>query len=139
MRIVLVDDHPYVRDGTAALLKALGHIVVGEASDGDEGVRVVRATRPQLVLMDLHMPVMDGIEATRILKAEYPAVKVLILTASDDAGDLREAMRSGADGYLLKDTRAAELLEAIDAVGRDEMVISAEPAVLSSRPLPRAG
>ncbi len=70
MRIVLVDDHPHVRDGTAALLKALGHTVVGEASDGDEGVRVVRATRPQLVLMDLHMPVMDGIEATRILKAE---------------------------------------------------------------------
>lgn len=124
MRIVLVDDHPYVRDGTAALLKALGHIVVGEASDGDEGLQVVRATRPQLVLMDLHMPVMDGIEATRILKAKYPAVKVLILTASADAGELREAMRSGADGYLLKDARAEELLEAIDAVGQDKPAVS---------------
>lgn len=123
MRIVLVDDQPLVRNGIASLLKARGHEVVGEAGDGQEALELVRRTRPDLVLMDLKMPVLDGLSATRLLKAELPHVKVVVLTVSDDEQDLIDAVRSGAHGYLLKDLEADEFFEAIDAVGHGESVI----------------
>ncbi len=87
MRIVLVDDQPLVRNGIASLLRARGHEVVGEAGDGQEALELVRRTRPDLVLMDLQMPVLDGLSATRLLKIEHPQVKVVILTISDDGRD----------------------------------------------------
>ena len=123
MRIVLVDDQPLVRNGIASLLRANGRDVVGEASDGQEALEVVRRTRPDLVLMDLRMPVLDGLSATRLLKTEYPSLKVVVLTVSDDEQDLIEAVRSGAHGYLLKDLEADEFFEAIDAVEHGESVI----------------
>lgn len=123
MRIVLVDDQPLVRNGIASLLGARGHEVVGEASDGQDTLEAVRRGRPDLVLMDLQMPVLDGISATRLLKTEYPHVKVVILTVSDDGQDLIEAVKSGAYGYLLKDLEAGEFFEAIDAVEHGESVI----------------
>jgi DNA-binding NarL/FixJ family response regulator len=123
MRIVLVDDQPLVRNGIASLLEARGHEVVGEAGDGQEALELVRRTRPDLVLMDLRMPVLDGLSATRLLKTELPQVKVVVLTVSDDEQDLIEAVRSGAHGYLLKDLEADEFFEAIDAVEHGESVI----------------
>lgn len=123
MRLVLVDDQPLVRNGIASLLRARGHDVVGEADDGQEALELVRRTRPDLVLMDLQMPVLDGLTATRLLKTEHPHVKVVVLTVSDDGQDLIEAVKSGAHGYLLKDLQAEEFFEALDAIEHGESVI----------------
>jgi len=123
MRIVLVDDQPLVRNGIASLLRARGHDVVGEAGDGQEGLEVVRRAHPDLVLMDLRMPVLDGLSATRLLKTEHPRLKIVVLTVSDDEQDLIEAVKSGAHGYLLKDLEADDFFEAIDAVEQGESVI----------------
>ena len=123
MRIVLVDDRPLVRNGIASLLTSRGHEVVGEAGDGQEALELVRRTHPDLVLMDLQMPVLDGLSATRLIKTEHASVKVVILTVSDDEQDLIEAVKSGAHGYLLKDLEAEQFFEAIEAVGHGESVI----------------
>ena len=98
MRIVLVDDQPLVRNGIASLLEAHGHVVVAESGDGQAGLEAVRKARPELVLMDLRMPVMDGLEATRLLKTEFPDLRIVILTVSDEERDLMEAVESGAHG-----------------------------------------
>ncbi|MBT5773654.1 MAG: response regulator transcription factor [Dehalococcoidia bacterium] len=123
MNIVLVDDQPLVRNGIASLLQARGHQVVGEAGDGQQALELVRRTRPDLVLMDLNMPVLDGLSATRLLKTEHPNLKVVILTVSDDERDLIEAVKGGAHGYLLKDLEADDFFEAIDAIEHGESVI----------------
>ena len=123
MRIVLVDDQPLVRNGIASLLRARGFDVVGEAGDGQEALEIIRRARPDLVLMDLQMPVLDGLGATRLLRTEIPEVRVVILTVSDDEQDLFEAVKSGALGYLLKDLEAEAFFEAIEAVGRGESVV----------------
>ncbi len=128
MRIVLVDDQPLVRNGIASLLEARGHVVVAEAGDGQAGLEAVRKTHPELVLMDLRMPVMDGLEATRLLKTEFPDLRIVILTVSDDERDLMEAVESGAHGYLLKDLEAEEFFEALDAVEHGESVMPARLA-----------
>ncbi len=128
MRIVLVDDQPLVRNGIASLLEARGHVVVAEAGDGQAGLDAVRKARPELVLMDLRMPVMDGLEATRLLKTEFPDLRIVILTVSDDERDLMEAVKSGAYGYLLKDLEAEEFFEALDAVEHGESVMPARLA-----------
>ena len=123
MRIMLVDDQPLVRNGIASLLQARGHEVVGEAGDGQQALELARRTRPDLVLMDLRMPVLDGLSATRLLKTEHPNLKVVVLTVSDDERDLIEAVKSGAHGYLLKDLEADDFFEAIDAIEHGESVI----------------
>lgn len=123
MRILLVDDQPLVRNGIASLLAARGHEVVGEADDGQAGLEAARRTRPDLVLMDLRMPVMGGLEATRLLKSEFPHLRIVILTVSDDERDLVEAVKSGAQGYLLKDLEAEQFFEAIEAAGRGDPVL----------------
>lgn len=124
MRIVLADDQPLVRNGIASLLRTRGHEVVAEVGDGQDVLDAVRRTRPDLVLMDLRMPVLDGLSATRLLRTEAPQVRVVILTVSDDEADLLEAVKSGAFGYLLKDLEAEDFFEAIDAVGHGASVIS---------------
>jgi DNA-binding NarL/FixJ family response regulator len=124
MRIVLVDDQPLVRNGIASLLRARGFDVVGEAGDGQEALEVIRRVHPDLVLMDLQMPVLDGLGATRVLRTEMPGLRVVILTVSDDEQDLFEAVKSGALGYLLKDLEAEAFFDAIEAIGRGESVIS---------------
>ena len=128
MRIVLVDDQPLVRNGIASLLRSHGHDVVGEASDGQEAIEVVRRAAPDLVLMDLRMPVLDGLSATRLLRTEHPDLKIVVLTVSDDERDLVEAVKSGAYGYLLKDLEAEQFFEAIDAVAHGESVIPSQLA-----------
>lgn len=123
MRVMLVDDQPLVRNGIASLLRAHGHEVVAEAGNGREALARVGQTSPDLILMDIRMPEMGGLEATRLIKAQHPEVKIVMLTVSDDEQDLFEAIKSGAHGYLLKDLEAPQFFEALDAFQRGEAVL----------------
>ena len=123
MRVMLVDDRPLLRNGLASLLRAHGHEVVGEADDGRQALDIVGQASPDVVLMDIRMPVMGGLEATRLMTAQHPEVKIVMLTVSDDENDLFEAVKSGAQGYLLKDLKASQFFEALDAIDRGEAVI----------------
>jgi DNA-binding NarL/FixJ family response regulator len=124
MRILIADDHALFRDGLRSLLEANGLEVVGEARDGREAVALTWELKPDVVLMDLMMPNMDGLEATKRLAAELPEVKVLILTAADEDAKLFEAIRSGARGYLLKDLESSEFFELLEGVGRGEPALT---------------
>lgn len=127
MKLLLADDHALFRDGLRSLLEAQGLDVAAEAANGREAVREARIHRPDIVLMDLFMPEMDGLAATRLISAELPDVQVIVLTASDDDADLFEAIKSGARGYLSKDLDAARLLAILDGAMRGEPALS--PAV----------
>lgn len=123
-RLILADDHSVLRSGLRMLLESQGDFeVVGEAPDGEAAVAMVRSLKPDLVIMDISMPGMDGMEATRQVKAVAPAVKVLVLTMHDDAGYLREVLAAGASGYVLKKAIDSELVSAIRAVLRGEMFV----------------
>ncbi len=124
MRVLLVDDHALVRNGIASLLMANNIKVVGEASDGLEALEKARQLKPDIILMDIKMPRCNGLEATRLIKAEMPEIKIIILTVSDDDEDLFEAIKSGAEGYLLKNIRAEEFLALLSGVVRGEAAIS---------------
>ncbi len=124
MRIVLADDHPLFRDGVASLLAAWGHEVVGMAGDGEEAVALVERLQPDLVLMDVAMPGVSGLEATRRLATSRPGTAIVMLTASEDEDDLFAAMKSGARGYLLKNLEADQLRAMMEAVARGDAAIS---------------
>ncbi|MBI3931122.1 MAG: response regulator transcription factor [Chloroflexi bacterium] len=123
-RVLIVDDHDLFRDGIASLLRARGYEVVGEASDGIEAVARAGELKPELILMDIRMPNMDGLEATRLIKADVPEAKVVMLTVSDEEEDLFEAIKSGASGYLLKNLKADIFFELIAGVASGEAPIS---------------
>jgi DNA-binding NarL/FixJ family response regulator len=121
--VVLVDDHPMLRHGLRTVLEELGGaIVVGEAGDGATALTLVRDTQPDVVVMDLAMPGMSGIEATRRLVDARPELGVLVLTMSDDDASVFAALRAGARGYVLKGQGSAEFLDAVRAVARGEAV-----------------
>lgn len=125
LRVLVVDDHALFREGLVSLLNAQADIqVVGEANDGLEGLVLARTLRPDVVLMDINMPGTDGIEATRLIKRELPDTYVLMLTVRDDDEKLFQAIKSGAQGYLLKTIRAQELIEMLHAAQRGEPTIS---------------
>ena len=124
MRIFIVDDHSLFRDGVISLLEADGHTVVGQAGDGLTAVGSVRSAKPDMVLMDIKMPGMDGIEALRLIKSASPEVKVIMLTVSEDEASLIDAIRAGADGYLLKHLNAKDFLEMISGIERGEAAIT---------------
>jgi two-component system, NarL family, nitrate/nitrite response regulator NarL len=125
IRILLVDDQPLFRRAIAALLAGQpGFEVVGEAENGLEGLELARQSKPDLVLLDIEMPVMNGVETTRRLREELPATKVVILTVSEDDDHFFDAIRYGAHGYLLKDLRPEQLYDLIRAVMRDETPLS---------------
>jgi len=124
MRVLIADDHPLFRDGLRSLLEARGTEVVGEARTGREALEQSRRLHPEIVLMDLHMPELDGLAATRLLAAELPAIKVVILTASEDDADLFDAIKSGAQGYLYKNLGSDELLRLLEGVGRGEPALT---------------
>jgi len=128
VRVLLVDDQALFREALATLLAVRPEIqVVGEAGDGDAALRQAAALRPDVVLMDLHMPLLDGIAATRRLRVEQPAIQVLALTTFDDDEDVFAALRAGAVGYLLKDVSSDRLVEALLAAARGESVL--QPSV----------
>lgn len=125
LRILLVDDHILFRKGVAALLGTRDDIVVvGEAGDGLEALAQAREHVPDLILMDIGMPRCDGLEATREIKREMPHVKIVILTASDGDKDLFEAIKSGAQGYLLKDLEPYQLFDMLERVSQGEAPLS---------------
>ena len=124
MNVLLVDDHRLFRAGLAALLKAWGWDVVGEADNGSDGIKAAADLCPDVVFMDINMPGTNGLEATRAIKARNPEQKVVILTVSDHEEDLFEAIKSGAEGYLLKNLNEDDFSELISRVGRGEPVIS---------------
>lgn len=139
MRVVLADDHPLFREGVVSLLRARDIEVVGEASDGAEAVELCRQLRPDVVLMDLTMPGVGGLEATRLIKAEMPQIKVVILTVSETDADLFETIRSGAHGYLVKNTSSAEFFDMLEALERGEAPLSRGLAARILRHLAQGG
>jgi DNA-binding NarL/FixJ family response regulator len=144
IRVLIADDHGVVRDGLARLIDALDDMeVVARAADGEEAVRLARETEPDVVLMDLDMPLLDGIEATRRVLADHPAIAVLVLTSFSDRPRILGAIEAGASGYLLKDVEAGEVAEGIRAAARGESPLDPRAArtVLNARsePDPLAG
>lgn len=133
-RVVVVDDQELVRTGFALILERGCVDVVGQAADGVEALEVSQAVRPDVVLMDVRMPRLDGIEATRRLVAQQPAVRVLALTTFDLDEYVYAAVRAGASGFLLKDVSPADLVHAVEAVARGEVMLA---PVLTRRLLER--
>jgi DNA-binding NarL/FixJ family response regulator len=124
VRILVVDDHPIWRQSVARDLDEAGHHVVGTARDGAQAVRVAKATRPDVVLLDLHLPDMSGAEVTRQLLASDPAARVLVLSASGERQDVLDAMTAGATGYLVKSAELAELISAVRSVAAGQAVFT---------------
>jgi DNA-binding NarL/FixJ family response regulator len=125
IRVLIADDHPFVRHGLRTYLDTLDDLeVVGEASHGAEAVELAGRLVPDVVLMDLVMPELDGVEATRRVKASSPATKVIVLTSFDDDEKVFPAIKAGAAGYLLKDVHPAELAEAVRKASRGEALLA---------------
>jgi DNA-binding NarL/FixJ family response regulator len=129
MRIVLADDHALFRDGVASLLSAWGHDVVGQAADGEQAVELVTRLQPDVVLMDVRMPGVDGLEATRRLATAGVETAIVMLTVSEDEDDLFAAIKAGARGYLLKNLEAPQLQAMLDVVARGEAAITPATAI----------
>jgi len=123
-RVLIVDDHDLFRTGLRNLLEEQSVNVVGEAATGEEAVRAVRQATPDVVVMDLNMPGMSGVDATRQITAEAPLTRVVVLTISDQDGDVMNAILAGACGYLLKDSSIQELMRGINAAAIGESLIS---------------
>jgi len=125
MRILLVDDHILFRKGVAALLTHREDMeVVGEASNGVEAIQAARDLLPSVILMDINMPKCNGLEATRRIKRELPHVKIVMLTVADDDRNLFEAIKIGAQGYLLKNLEPYQLYDLLESISRDEAPLS---------------
>jgi DNA-binding NarL/FixJ family response regulator len=123
-RVLVVDDHDLFRTGLRNLLEEQGVNVVGEAATGEEAVRSVRQTTPDVVVMDLNMPGMSGVEATRHITADSPLTRVVVLTISDQDSDVMDAILAGACGYLLKDSSIQDLMRGISSAAVGESLIS---------------
>jgi DNA-binding NarL/FixJ family response regulator len=124
VRVLIADDHALFRDGLRSLLEAQGVDVVAEARNGREAIELARVHRPDVVLMDLAMPEMGGLDATRVLTAQEPSVAVVVLTASEDDADLFEAVKSGAQGFLPKDLEADRFFALLQGVSRGEPALT---------------
>lgn len=125
LRVMIADDHPLFRDGMRGLLSTKPDIeVVGEARSGEEAVELASELRPDVILMDIKMPGVNGIEATRRILTEYPSIRVLVVTMFEDDASVFTAMRAGARGYVLKDADKDDVIGAIRAVGRGGAVFS---------------
>lgn len=130
LRILLVDDHILFRKGVAALLSSRQDVeVVGEAGDGLEAIEKARDLLPDIIIMDIGMPKCNGLEATRCIKHEMPHVKIAILTVSDDDQHLFDAIKSGAQGYLLKNLEPRQLYDMLDSLARGEAPLSGAIAI----------
>jgi DNA-binding NarL/FixJ family response regulator len=130
LRVLVVDDHSLFRDGIASMLRAAGMVVVGEARDGQSAISEARRLKPDLILMDIDMPGMNGIEATRAITKEMPGINVVMLTVSQEDTHLIEALRAGAKGYLLKSLGSDEFLKLLGNLEKDLPPI---PDVMTAR------
>ncbi len=131
IRVLVVDDHPIVREGICALLAVVGDIeVVGEAANGSEAIDMVRELQPDVVLMDIAMPIMGGLEATRRICREFPKIKVLILTQYDDKEYVLPVIEAGATGFVSKAAASSELIDGIRSVHRGDSYLSPPAAKL---------
>lgn len=124
MRVLIADDHGLFRDGMRSLLEARGIDVVGEARNGREAVDLSRRLAPDVVLMDLTMPELSGLEATRLISAAQPEIKVIVVTASEDDADLFEAIKSGAQGYIFKNLESRQFFGLLEGVTRGEPALT---------------
>ena len=123
VRVLIVDDHPVFRDGIRSLLESLPNMAVaGEATNGPDAVRLAAELSPDVVLMDIGLPVMNGIDATRALLAACPTARVLMLTMYEEPDSVFSALRAGARGYMLKDARSDEIVRAIEAVAAGDAI-----------------
>jgi two-component system nitrate/nitrite response regulator NarL len=126
-KILIADDHEVVRDGLKNIILSLGNIsVIGEAANGEEAIKLYAELKPDMVIMDISMPVMNGIDATRIIKEKYPEARILILTMHDNQEYLNQIIRCGAKGFVLKNTDRDELLEAVKTVASGDNFFSKE-------------
>ena len=131
IRVLLADDHPVVREGLRALINRRSKMtVVAEASHGEEAVRLFRQHRPDIALVDLRMPGMDGVEAIKAIRQEFPAAHIIVLTTFDGDEDIYRALQAGAKGYLLKDVTRTELLDCIQKVCEGEAYL---PSAVASK------
>jgi DNA-binding NarL/FixJ family response regulator len=138
--ILTADDHPLIRDGLAAVLRnESGLRVVAEAANGEEAIEAYARLHPDIVLMDLRMPVMDGLTATRAILADDPNARIIVLTTYDGDEDIHRALSAGARGYLLKDMMRTDLLGVIRAVHRGQRGIPAPVAARLAEHTPRIG
>src|SRR5580698_4518088 len=142
IRVMVVDDHPMWRDAVARDLAEAGYDVVATAADGAQALRVTGAARPDVVVLDLQLPDMSGVEVTRGLRAAHPAVRVLVLSASGERQDVLDAVKAGAVGYLLKSAARTEFLDAVRRTADGDAVFTPGLAALvlgeSDRAEPRA-
>jgi two-component system NarL family response regulator len=126
MRILLADDHGLFVEGLQNLLQAGGYEVIGAAYDGLEALQLARSLHPDLIFMDIRMPKCNGLEATRLIKTELPEIQIVMLTTSAEDADLFEALKSGANGYLLKNLKAEQLFDYLAGLERGEAPLSRE-------------
>jgi two-component system response regulator NreC len=124
IRIVLADDHVLVRQGFKSLLEREGYQVVGEASDGQEVLRQVKSLQPDIAVMDISMPILNGLNAARELTQSFPKIKTILLTQHDEDQYVSEALEAGVKGYVLKSQVASDLLQAIQQVSRGKVYLS---------------
>jgi DNA-binding NarL/FixJ family response regulator len=130
IRVMVVDDHPIWRDAVARDLAEAGYEVVATAADGAQAMRVARATRPDVAVLDLQLPDMSGVELTRGLRAAHPALRVLVLSASGEQQDVLDAVKAGAVGYLLKSAARPEFLDAVRRTADGDAVFTPGLAAL---------
>lgn len=123
-RVMVVDDHPMWREAVARDLAEAGFDIVGTAGDGEQALRRLPAVRPDVVVLDLQMPLLDGVAATRRIVAEHPGCRVLVLTASGEQADVLEAVKAGATGYLVKSASREDLIDAVRRTAAGEAVIT---------------
>ncbi len=136
LKVMLVDDHVLFRKGLASLLDAQPNIkVIGEASNGLDAIEFAKILHPDLIMMDINMPKCDGIQATRVIKQILPQTKIVMLTASEDDQYLFEAIKIGAQGYLLKDLELYQLLDLLDSISKGEAILSSAMATKIFREL----
>ena len=128
MRVLVADDHSLFRDGIISLLEAAGFEVVGQVGDGQAAVEATLRLRPDLVLMDINMPHMNGLEALHLIKKTQPKTQVVMLTVSDSNTDLFDAIKSEADGFLHKDLNTDEFIEMLDGLQKDEAAMTRQTA-----------
>ncbi len=140
IRLLVVDDHPVVRRGISSCLARHAHLeIVGEAADGNQALQKARELKPDIILMDLNMPHMNGLAVTDLLRKELPQIKVLVLSMQSNAECVSRIIQSGARGYVLKEAPTEELVQAIEAVSVGEAYFSSEVARIALNQFVRGG